>query len=113
MVSIRIVKICDVSICKPLTLIFQPCLESGKFPSERTKKASTAPIHNRGDKQIIEKYQPISLLPITGRIIERLLYDRIFEFFGESRLISVNQSGFKPGDSCVYQLLSVSDEIYH
>ena len=31
---IRMVKICDVSICKPLKLIFQSCLESGKLPSE-------------------------------------------------------------------------------
>ena len=34
MISIRMVKICDNSICKPLKLISQSCLESGKFPSE-------------------------------------------------------------------------------
>ena len=34
MISIRMVKICDDSICKPLKLIFQSCLESGKFPSK-------------------------------------------------------------------------------
>ena len=32
MISIRMIKICDTSICRPLRLIFQPCLESGKFP---------------------------------------------------------------------------------
>ena len=34
MIGIRMVKICDHSICKPLKLILQSCLESGKFPSE-------------------------------------------------------------------------------
>ena len=37
MISIRMVKICDGSICKPLKLIFQSCLESGKFPREWKK----------------------------------------------------------------------------
>ena len=46
MISIRMVKICDDSICKPLKLIFQSCLESGKFPSE-WKKANLVPIHKR------------------------------------------------------------------
>ena len=31
MISIRMIK-CDTSICRPLKLIFQSCLESGKFP---------------------------------------------------------------------------------
>ena len=44
MISIRMVKIYDDSICKPLKLIFQSCLESGKFPSE-WKKANVVPIH--------------------------------------------------------------------
>ena len=34
MISIRMIKICDTSICRPLKLIFQSCLESGKFPTE-------------------------------------------------------------------------------
>ena len=36
----------------------------------------------------------------------------MFEFFTENNLISDNQSGFKPGDSCVNQLLSITHEIY-
>ena len=34
MISIRMIKICDASICKPLELIFRSCLENGKFPTE-------------------------------------------------------------------------------
>ena len=106
------VKICDDSICKPLKLIFHSCLESGKFPSE-WKKASVVPIHKTGThKQIIKNYRPISLLPITGKIIEGLQYDRMFEFFTEKKLMSDNRSGFKPGDSRVNQLLSITHEIY-
>ena len=34
MIIIRMVKLCDVSLCKPLELIFKSCLESEEFPLE-------------------------------------------------------------------------------
>ena len=111
MISIRMVKICDDSIFKSLKLIFQFCLESGTFPS-KWKKANVVPIHKKGDKQILKNYGPISLLPITGKILKMLLYNTMFGFFTENNLIPDNQSGFKPGDSCVNQLLSIIHEIY-
>ena len=97
-------KICDTSICRPLKLIFQSCLENEKLPTE-WKKANVVPVHKKGDKQILKNYRPISLLPIAGKIFERLLYDRMFESFIENNLISKNQSGFRPGDSFINQLL--------
>ena len=36
----------------------------------------------------------------------------MFSFLIENVLISQNQSGFKPGDSCINQLLSINHEIY-
>ena len=36
----------------------------------------------------------------------------MFRFFLDNKLISTNQSGFKPGDSCINQLLSITHEIY-
>ena len=62
--------------------------------------------------QILKNYRPISLLPIAGKNFERLLYGRMFEFFIANNLISKNQSGFRPGDSCINQLLSITHEIY-
>ena len=36
----------------------------------------------------------------------------MFPFFTENKLISSGQSGFKSGDSCIKQLLSITHEIY-
>ena len=36
----------------------------------------------------------------------------MFKFFIENELISPNQLGFKPGDSCINQLLAITHEIY-
>ena len=43
-VSIRMLKICDLSIYKPLEIIFRTCLNHGKFPEERqaTNKKATS-----------------------------------------------------------------------
>ena len=54
----------------------------------------------------------MSLLPICGKIFEHLICNSLFEFFIANELISSNQSGFKPGDSCINQLLSITYEIY-
>ena len=76
------------------------------------KKTNVVPVNKKGDKQILKNYRPISLLLIAGKIFERLLYDRMFEFFIVNNSVSKNQSGFRPGDSCVNQLLSITHEIY-
>ena len=49
---------------------------------------------------------------MIGKIFERLLYNHKFEIFIRNDLISQNQSGFKPGDSCINQLLAITHEIY-
>ena len=70
-----------------------------------------APDHKKGDKQILKNYRSISLLPITVKILERLLYDKMLEVFTENNLTADNQSGFKRSDSCINQLLSIIHKI--
>ena len=111
MISIRMLKICDESICKPLGIIFRSCLENGKFPSE-WKKANVFPVFKKNNKQDLKNYRPISLLPVSDKIFERLLYNSMFKLFTENNLISQSQSGFKPGDSCTNHLLSITHQIY-
>ena len=36
----------------------------------------------------------------------------MFRFFLDNKLITTNHSGFKPGDFCINQLLSITHEIY-
>ena len=51
MISIRMVKLCDASLCKPLELILKSC-ESEKFALE-WKKANVALARKKGGKQIL------------------------------------------------------------
>ena len=55
---------------------------------------------------------PVSLLPICGKVFERLIYNEVYPCLIDNNLISSHQSGFIGGDSCINQLLSITHEIY-
>ena len=104
-------KTCGDSICAPLEMIFKQALLNGVFPSEG-KKGNIITIHKKGDKQNVKNYRPVSLLPICGKIFERLIFNEMFTYFSAKNLISKNQSGFQPGDSLINQQLSITHEIF-
>ena len=110
-ISIRMLKICGDPICKLLELIFKLALTTGVFLSE-WKKGNIVPCYKKGYKQNLKNYRPVSLLPICGKIFERLIFNQLFSFFLANNLLAPNQSCFKPGDSCINQLLSITHEIY-
>ena len=62
--------------------------------------------------KLLKNYRPIYLLPIYGKVLNRLLYNSMFEFFIQNNLIIPNQSGFKIGDSWINQPISITQEIY-
>ena len=78
-------KICDKTICKPLEYWFRECLNTGLFPLE-WKKANLVPVYKQGDKQCLINYRPVSLLPICGKIFEKLIFNKMFKFFNENNL---------------------------
>ena len=75
------------------------------------KKDNIVPCYKKGDKQNVKNYRPVSLLPICRKLFERLIFNEMFSFFLANNLLAPNQSGIKPGDSCINQLLSITHEI--
>ena len=76
------------------------------------KKGNIAPIFKKSDKQNIINYRPVSLLLSCSKIFERIIYDSMLKYFLDNNLISPKQSGFRPGDSCINPLLSITHEIF-
>ena len=110
-ISIQMLRICRNSLCRPLELKFHDCLAKGIFPSD-WKKVNIVPVHKKDDKQRLNNYRPISLIPICSKMFERLMFNKIFGFFIENDLISQHQSCFNLGDSCINQVLSITHKIY-
>ena len=95
------------------TIIFDifSFIELGIFPIE-WKMANVAPIHKRDTKKNVKNYCSVSLLPIFGKIFERLIHNEMYSFFLENELVFPNQSGFKQKDSYINQPLSITHDIY-
>ena len=109
--SICMLKICDTVIAEPLKLIYEKGLDTGRYP-RLWKKAIIVPAHKKNSSQILKNYRPVSLLPVCGKIFEKIIFDEIYEHLTANKLLSDKQSGFRPGDSTINQLLSITHEIY-
>ena len=82
------IKLCCKSIIPAISLIYKNCINSGIFPN-----IYVVPVHKRGDKQVVDNYRPASPLQIFGKILERLIFNSLFEFLHENNLLKrVNQN---------------------
>ena len=96
--------ICDKSVVLPLEIIFKNILDTYIYPG-MWKLANVTPIFKKENKQLVKNYRPISLLPICGKILEKLIFNSLYFYLNSNNLITANQSGFRPGDSCCNQFL--------
>ena len=103
--------LCDESVILPLKIIFTNILTISIYPSI-WKVANVTPVFKKGDKQFIKNYRPISLLPIRGKILEKIIFNNLYSYLHTNNLLTKNQSGFRPGDSTTNQLLYLLDEIH-
>lgn len=97
-ISTKIVKNVKAEIVEPLTFLLNWCLQSGDFPNV-LKTAKVIPIYKRGDPSMPSNYRPISLLSVFSKILERILYRRIYNFMTKYNCISTSQHGFLPNKS--------------
>ena len=105
------VQICDNALVIPLHIIYTNCTAKGVFP-KIWKMANVVPVHKKESKQFMKYYRPISLLPVFGKIFEKILFNNLYPYLINNKLISENQSGFKKNDSTINQLLYICHEIF-
>ena len=81
-ISIRMIKICDKSLLKPLIILFKNSTKSSHYP-DIWKRSNIIPVHKKNDKQLIKNYGPRSLLPIFGKNFEKFIFNKICYFLME------------------------------
>ena len=69
-------------------------------------------MHKKASKQLLKNYRPISLLPILGKIFEKLIYSSVYSHLETYGLLSSKHTGFRPADSTVNQLLVITQDIF-
>ena len=105
------IQLCKQSIVTPLIIIFETASRTGVFP-DAWKKGNIVPVHKKESKNLIKNYRPISLLPIFGKIFEKIIYNSLYKHINNNNILSDNQSGFRRGDSCISQLISITHNIF-
>ena len=96
----------DIEILAPVLAHLVNCSQkTGIFP-ENGKIARVVPVYKlKGDKHLYENYRPISLLPIFSKIIERLIYNKVFEFLVRYEILFESQYGFRTGHNTTHATL--------
>ena len=68
-------------------------------------------IPKSGDKSQISNYRPISLLCNLSKLLEKIVFDKIYDFISENS-ISIHQFGFMRNRSTLKQLLLYTEFLY-
>ena len=95
----------------PLKYIFNLSLENGIF-SEKMKIAKLTPLFKNGDPENITNYGPMSVLSYFCKVLERIMYNRLYKYLCEQKLLYSEQFGFQEDHSTGYAIAHLVDHIY-
>ena len=94
-----------------LTYLFNFSITSAIFPAQ-WKEALVIPIPKIGEPTEPSNYRPISLLPLPGKILEKLVHNQLSSFLEENNALSDNQFGFRKQRSTSHAVSQVLNQIY-
>jgi hypothetical protein len=110
-ISNLILKNTATSLTEPLTKIFNISMRSGIFP-EDWKLAHLSPIPKISNPKSKTNFRPISLLSCMSKVMERIIFEEMYQYFMDNNLLIIENSGFKKGDGTVNQLIHIVHNIY-
>ena len=98
-------------LVEPCVHIINLSLTTGIIP-EAMKLAKVIPIFKKsGSDEIMKNYRPVSLLPVLSKVLERIVYNRLFNYLMKHKIISASQYGFQPNLSTEHAILELQDRI--
>ena len=95
----------------PLLFIFNKSISLGRVP-DLLKISRVIPILKKSDKSNPTNYRPISMLSIFDKLLEKIIYKRIYNFLLKNNVLYKHQFGFQTGHSTTLSLIEIVDEIY-
>ena len=111
-ISINVVKQVFDVIQSPLCYIFNVSLKHGVFP-DKLKIARVTPIFKTGDKFTLSNYRPISILPCFSKLLERVMYNRLYAYLTTNNILYEKQFGFQINHSTDHAIIQLVNEILH
>ena len=105
-----VLQILNKKISTVLSKLFNLSFSSGNFP-ELLKLSSVIPIHKKGSKMLCNNYRPISLISNISKLIEKLMYSRLYNFLNAYNCLNDLQFGFCSKHSTSHALISITAKI--
>ena len=109
--SSRLCKDAFVALGEQLVHLFNCSLSSGIFP-RKWKVAKIIPIFKGGDRESVNNYRPVSLLPLPGKLLEKLVHSKITSFWDTNNFLTEHQGGFRKGYSTVSTIADLTDDLF-
>ena len=97
-------------IANQLAHIFNKSLQTGIVP-DKLKIAKVIPLYKNDNPELFKNYRPISILPCFSKIIERIMYNRLYSFLTKHNIISEKQYGFRKKYATYMALIDLVDKI--
>ncbi|XP_065671806.1 uncharacterized protein LOC136089681 [Hydra vulgaris] len=95
----------------PLLHIFNLSLKQGVFP-DNLKIAKVIPVLKSGDPSDVTNYRPISILSCFSKILERVMYNRLYSFLNVNNILFHKQFGFKSSHSTDHAITHLVHDIF-
>ena len=90
-------------IATPLTHLVNSSIEQGVFP-DIMKCALVIPLYKAKSREEVTNYRPISLLMTLSKVIEKVVYKRVYNYLHSTGQLYESQYGFRNNHSCEHAI---------
>ena len=77
------------------------------------KIAKVTPLQKPGNRSLVTNLRPISILPLTSKLIEKIVHNCIYNFCENHKIPDPKQGGFRPGHLTISTAALFSNDIYN
>ena len=101
-----VIKLAADDLTPAITHIVNLSLSQSCFPSA-WKTSKVIPLLKKSDATLPKNYRPVSLLPITSKILERAVYQQLIQYLEENHILHHSHHGFRKNHSTTTALLEM------
>ena len=109
-VSSRVLKDAFMVLVPQLLYMYNQCLRLNVFP-DSWKIANIVPLQKPGNPADVNNLRPISLLPLPGKLLEKIVHSQMSTFLENNDLLISEQGGFRKGKSTIHTIAQFTDDI--
>ena len=110
-ISMKILKFIASILAEPLKLLINQSLMTNIFPT-KLKIAKILPLLKKPNNYQIDNFRPISLLPCISKVIEKCVFNQVYEYFERNKLIYGSQYGYRKSHSTETACLELVDKLH-